>query len=75
MAIHIGRREFISGAAAWLLTVRAQQPPSVENISRKKWNMLDRSWPSSCDTELARILIRASVVSHEPHRELFSGGA
>jgi hypothetical protein len=24
---------------------------------------------------LARILIRASVVSHEPHRELFTGGA
>jgi len=35
MAIHIGRREFIRGAAAWLLAVRAQQPPSVENISRK----------------------------------------
>jgi hypothetical protein len=43
MAIHIGRREFIRGAAAWLLAVRAQQPPSVENISRKKWNMLDRT--------------------------------
>jgi hypothetical protein len=27
MAIHIGRREFIRGAAAWLLAVRAQQPP------------------------------------------------
>jgi hypothetical protein len=35
MAIHIGRREFIRGAAAWLLAVRAQQSPSVENISRK----------------------------------------
>ena len=63
-----------------LRTYRASQRRNRIAIVRKNGTCSigveePRPRASSCDTELARILIRASVVSHEPHRELFSDGA